>query len=149
MDLASIQDRIPASLNVSDLHRISLSTHWQIQIQSKSVLIAQYAGLEMPGLVEQNYLVASRTFHKPSGLSNIHIVRFCFSPSLDALAYVEGAGALPLCMANSLASANITDMMKSTNRVIILWPSPFEPFPVLPEHFSAWLEIENVPPANS
>ena len=106
--------------------------------------MAQYAGLEVPGLVGQNYLVASRTFHKPSGLSNIHIVRFCFSPSQDALAYVEGAGALRLCMANSLASANITDMMKSTNRVKILWPSPFEPSPVLPEHFSAWLEIENV-----
>lgn len=120
--------------NVNRPHRIALKTQWQVSTLTDS---------SDPTSAR---LCAFRTFHRPTGLAEDQAVQFCFQPAPDDVAFLLNSDFYPFNIANGLASAPITDIMRETNRVEIRWR--FNPdnnssidIPKLPEHFVAWLEI--------
>ncbi len=115
-------------------HRIALKTQWHISTWTDSA---------DPTVAR---LCASRTFHRPTGLSKDQAIHFRFQPAHDDVAFLLNGDYYPIIIANGLASAQITDIMRETTRVEIRWR--FHPddassngIPQLPEHFAAWLEI--------
>ena len=121
-----------ASRNVNSLHRISLKTNWKVDAQTEQA---------EPSRMD---ILAFRSFHRPTGLSNGQIVRFCLEPALADLHFLINGFSRPLIVIGGLASVPITDLMESINRVELRWRGDPMTTPQLPEHFGAWLEISDV-----
>lgn len=117
------------SKNVSNSHRISLKSNWEVQGQFE------------PGETKEMEFVAKRAFHSPSGIACDQALHFSFVPtSADAILLVNGTHKAWTIM-NGLATVPIRVMIGSINRVEIRWRGQALETPQLPEHFAAWLEI--------
>ena len=121
-----------ASRNVNSPHRISLNTNWKVDGRTEQ---------DEPNRME---ILAFRSFHRPTGLSNGQIVRFCLEPALADLHFLINGFSRPLIVIGGLATVPITDLMESINRVELRWRGDPMTTPQLPEHFAAWLEISDV-----
>lgn len=119
------------SRNVNSPHRISLKTNWKVDGRTEQ---------DEPNRME---IFAFRSFHRPTGLSNGQIIRFCLEPVLADLHFLINGFSRPLIVIGGLATVPITDMMESINRVELRWRGDPMTTPQLPEHFAAWLEISD------
>ena len=120
-----------ASRNVNSPHRISLKTHWKLDVRTEQ---------DEPNRME---IRACRSFHRPTGLSNSQTIRFCLEPAPADLHVVINGLSRPLVFIGGLATVPITDMMESINCVELRWRGDRLATPQLPEHFAAWLEISD------
>ncbi len=120
-----------ASRNVNNPYRISLKTNWKLDA---------HTDLDAPNRIE---IHACRSFHRPTGLSNSQVIRFCLEPTLADLHILINGHSRPWMAVGGLATVAITDMMESINRVELRWRGSPMATPQLPEHFAAWLEISD------
>ncbi len=87
--------------------------------------------------------LACRSFHRPTGLSNGQVIRFCIEPALADFHVLINGLSRPLMVIGGLATVPITDMMESINRVELRWRGDPMETQQLPEHFAAWLDISD------
>ena len=130
----SIQATNFVSKSVSSFHKISLKSQW------KSDAVGEVKSPCKPTV--RFY----RAFHRPTGLAENQVVRFCFATeSVDVQFWLNGSQT-PLSVIKGLASVPITSMMEPVNRVEIQWRNDPSTALPLPEHFEAWLEISDESP---
>ena len=87
--------------------------------------------------------LACRSFHRPTGLSNGQVIRFCLEPALADFHVLINGLSRTLIVIGGLATVPITNMLDSINRVELRWSGDPMATPQLFEHFSAWLEISD------
>jgi hypothetical protein len=115
---------------VNAKHRISLSSNWKL---------SKYAEFQNQ---QRNSILAMRSFHCPTGLTEDQQVMLCFA-NLDSSTKIFWEDkCLESAIVDGSAIVSIRKLLQASNRIELRWQGgDFDEAPELPKCFSAWLEI--------